>query len=530
MVRIIKKNNNKKNKEKINSLNNMPAEEKVTSRLSKKIDENLAKFKEYLHESGDIIFREFISIVGNTKCGVIFIDGLVSKDWVQRYVILPLVIEAGQLALKKENQLEKSQAIRIIQEQVVSAAEVKEGEDLDEAMLSLMSGETLLLVDGYDKVIILGTRMWPSRSVSEPESEKVVRGPKDGFVETLRFNTALLRRRVRDPNMVFQSLHIGRRSKTDVVVAYIKGIAQPDLVEMVVKRINEIDVDGIEDSGQIEQFIEDNILSPFPQIQNTERPDKAASALYEGRVVIIVDGSPFVLIAPANLYQFFQSAEDYYERWIISSIIRVLRLLGSLFATFAPSVYIAVVSHHPGMLPTNLALSIAASRETVPFPAFIEALLMEITIELLRESGARLPNPIGQTIGIVGAIVIGDAAVRAGITSPFMVIVVAITAISSFIIPSYSLAIAFRIIRFPMMLLAAVLGLYGVMLGFIVINIHMVVLKSFGANYLSPLAPVQIRDWKDVFGRWPLEFMKRRPEYINPIDIDRYEQDPIKEM
>ncbi|MDK2801046.1 MAG: spore germination protein [Clostridiales bacterium] len=536
MVKIIQKNKNrrkddgsKENEQKI------PPEEKVTPELSKDLEENLEKFKAYLGESGDAIFRQFTSVVGNIKCGVVFLDGMVSKDWVQRHIILPLIIEAAQFKSSTKNgeedkQASKEKTAELIKEHVISAAEVKEGQDLDEAMFALMSGETILLIDGYDKAIIIGTRQWPARGVQEPVSEALVRGPRDGFTETLRFNTALLRRRLRDPNMVFKSLSVGRRSKTDIVIAYIKGIARPDLVEQVEKRIKEIDIDDISESGQIEQFIEDNSLSPFPQVQNTERPDKAAAALAEGRVVIMVDGTPFVLIVPTSLYQLFQSPEDFYERWIIGSLLRFLRWIGSFVATFAPALYIAIVSYHPGMLPTALAISVAASRETVPFPAFVEALLMEITIELLRESGARLPKAIGQTIGIVGAIVIGDAAVRAGITSPFMVIIVAVTAISSFIIPSYSVAIAFRVVRFPMMILAATLGLYGIMLGFIFINIHMVLLKSFGANYMSPLAPTQINDWKDVIIRLPLQLMRRRPEYINPIDIDRYEQDPIKEM
>lgn len=529
MVKIIKKNKNGNNNEN-NQEQQLPPEERVTPEFSKNFEENFNKFKAYLQDSDDIVFRQFVSAVGNIKCGVIFIDGMVSKDWVQRHVILPLILEAGQVESDKQKEINKENAAKIMLEHIVSAAEVKEAEDLDKAMLPLMSGETILVIDGYDKVIVIGTRQWEARGVQEPSTESVVRGPRDGFTETIRFNTVLLRRRVRDPNMVIKNLTVGRRSKTNVVISYIKGIANPDLVAQVEKRIKEIDIDDITESGEIEQFIEDNSLSPFPQIQNTERPDKAASAMTEGRVVVLVDGTPFALIAPSSLYQFFQSPEDFYERWIIGTLLRTLRWIGSFVATFAPALYIAIVSYHPGMLPTSLMLSVAATREPVPFPAFIEALLMEITLELLREAGARLPKAIGQTIGIVGGIIIGDAAVRAGITSPFMVIIVAATAIASFIIPSYNVAIAFRIIRFPIMLLAAVLGLYGLILGFILINIHMVLLKSFGTNYISPVAPVQIRDWKDVFGRMPLQLMRRRPEYINPIDIDRYEQDSIKEM
>jgi len=534
MIKIIKKDKSKrdelKNQEEKKQGQKQAPEETVSSKFSRNFDENFDKFKEYLHESDDVIFRQFTSIVGNTKCGVIFVDGLVNKDLIQMHIIRPLMEFGEELKKDEQQERKKENAALLLMEKVVTAAEIEEAENLDKAMLPLLSGDTILIIDGYDKAIVIGTRKWENRGVQEPASETVVRGPREGFAESLRFNTALIRRRVRDPNLVQKTLTVGRRSKTSVVLSYIKGIARPDLVETIEKRIKAIDIDDIFEGGEIEQLIEDNGLSPFPQMQNTERPDKVVAGIMEGRVAIIIDGSPFVLIAPANLYQFFQSPEDYYERWIIGTILRFLRWIGSVLATFGPSLYIAIVSFHPGMLPTTLALSVAASREGVPFPAFVEALLMEVTIELLREAGARLPKPIGQTIGIVGGIIVGDAAVRAGITSPFMVIIVSITAISSFIIPSYNAAIAFRIIRFPIMVLAATFGMYGIMLAFIMINIHLVLLKSFGADYASPVAPILINDLKDTIIRAPLKFLKRRPEFVDPIDIDRYRQDPIKEV
>ncbi|NLY42763.1 MAG: spore germination protein [Clostridiaceae bacterium] len=530
MVKIIKKNKRETKNDDQEKDKNLPPEEQVSSNFSKNFDDNFNKFKAYLKDSDDIVFRQFTSFISNIKCGVIFVDGMVDKSLIQLHIIQPIMWGGALLEEQKVQDVKKEQAAALIVERIISVAELKEAEDIDKAMLPLLSGETILLIDGYDKAIVIGTRHLESRGVEEPPTEAVVRGPRDGFTETIRFNTALLRRRIRDPNFVMRNMTLGRRTKTNVVLCYIKGIAQPELVDKIEKKIKDIDTDDIHEAGQIEQYIEDNKLSPFPQIQNTERPDKAATALMEGRVVILVDGSPFALILPANLYQFFQSPEDYYERWIIGSLLRSLRWIGSLLATFAPALYIAVVSYHPEMLPTTLALSVAADRELVPFPAIIEALLMEITIELLREAGARLPKPIGQTIGIVGGIIIGDAAVRAGITSPSMVVVVSITAIASFIIPSYSVAIAFRVFRFFSMFLAGILGLYGVCIAFILINIHLVILKSFGVNYMAPVAPVQLRDWKDVILRLPIQYMKRRPEYINPVDIDRYEQDPVKEM
>jgi spore germination protein len=325
--------------------------------------------------------------------------------------------------------------------------------------------------------------------------------------------------------MVIRTIQLGRRSKTDIAYVYIKGITDPDLIEEVEERLNEIDIDQILSSGHLEQLIQDNTYSPLPQIQSTERPDKAVANLMEGRVAILVDNSPFALLTPSTFAQFFQSPEDYNERWFVASFIRILRWFASFLAVFTPAVYIAVVTYDSGLIPTRLALSIAASRAGVPFPSLIEALLMESTIELLRESGARLPSAIGQTIGIVGGIIIGDAAVKAGITSPIMVIIVAVTAIASFVIPSYSAAIGIRLIRFPLMILAGFLGLYGVMIGFIALNIHMVSLKSFGIGYMSPQAPVIFQDMKDLIIRVPAKKMRKRPVQAYPIDMIRMDMD-----
>lgn len=491
--------------------------QEIDPKFSTSLKENLTKFKTYLEDSSDPVFREFTIAGGNVRCALIYIDGLVDKLVVHDQLMKSLML---QMPVVYSN-LEQKNILEQVKEKALTVAEVKETKDLEQAMFNLLSGEVVLIIDGFDRVILVSARGWVARSIAEPESESLVRGPRDGFTETLRFNTATLRRKCRDPNLVIKTKQIGRRTKTDVAVAYLRGIARSELVAEVEQRLGRINVDQILETGQIEQLIEDNIFSPFPQAQPTERPDKTIAALTEGRIAILVDGTPFALIVPTVLVQFFQSPEDYYERWMISSLLRFLRFMGSFIAAMGPSLYIALVSYHPGLIPTHLVLSIAASREGVPFPAFVEALLMEITIELLRESGARLPKSIGQTIGIVGGIVIGDAAVRAGIASPILVIVVAVTAISSFIIPSYNAAISFRLIRFPMMILAAVLGLYGVMLGFIIVNIHLVTLRSFGVVYLAPLAPLEASDWKDVIFRLPIKFQGKRPVFLQPVDMVR---------
>jgi spore germination protein len=288
----------------------------------------------------------------------------------------------------------------------------------------------------------------------------------------------------------------------------------------VENRIKRIDIDSVPESGYVEQLIEDNYLSPFPQVQNTERPDRVVAALMEGRVAILLDGTPFALIVPVTLSMMLQSPEDYYERWIPGTFIRMLRYLAAILALFTPSLYIAFISFHSGLIPTKLAISIIGTRSGVPFPALIEALFMEIAIEILREAGLRLPKPIGPAMGIVGGLIIGEAAVQAGIVSPVLVIVVALTAISSFSIPHYSIGITLRMLRFPAMICAATFGLYGVILFFLLMTSHLVKLKSFGVPYLSPAVPYRLSEWKDLMVRMPLMMMKRRPKMLhtkNPV-------------
>ena len=307
----------------------------------------------------------------------------------------------------------------------------------------------------------------------------------------------------------------------ELVIAYIDEIVKPNLVKEVRKRIETIHLDDVAESGYIEQLIEDNYLSPFTQVQSTERPDRVVAALLEGRVAILLDGTPFALIVPVTFNMLLQSPEDYYERWLSSSLIRLLRYFAAGISLFGPSLYIAFVSFHQGLIPTKLALSMMATRQGVPFPALIEALIMEVAIEILREAGLRLPKPIGPTMGIVGGLVIGEAAVQAGIVSPIMVIVVALTAISSFAIPQYNAGITLRMLRFVAMFSAALFGLYGIILFFLFLCSHLVKLKSFGVSYLSPTVPYRAGDWKDFMVRMPFRMMKHRPRLLKPKDSVR---------
>jgi len=406
---------------------------------------------------------------------------------------------------------------RIFKEAIASA-ELKKEDKIETIIDNILSGDTALLVENMDKCIVIGSRDGPSRSIEEPKTETVIRGPRDGFNEIMKFNLALVRRRIKDPKFKVKFKQVGRRSRTTVAVLYIDDIVDKKLLDEVKKRLDNVDIDAVLDSAILENLIEDNYLSPFPQVENTERPDSVAAALYEGRVGLIVDNSPFALIVPATMGTLIQSSEDYYERWSQTTIIRIIRIIAMFLSFTAPALYIAITAYHPGLLPTKLIYFLAASRINVPFPSVVEAILMELTMELLREAGTRVSGPIGSTIGIVGGLIIGQAAVDAGIVSPLMIIIVAVTTISTFAIPSYEMATGFRTVRFTFIALAGVLGLYGVVLGIIVLLSHFIILSSFGIPFTSPFSGLGIEegDLKDTLVKAPIQRLWLRPGFTNP--------------
>ncbi|WP_079529478.1 spore germination protein [Halobacillus hunanensis] len=491
--------------------------------LSTSLEENIINIKKMLDQPGDLLTRPFVIGETGPACAIIYIDGLTDTKVINESIMKN--IQSGADEIGKGFEEAETALLDRLSYHVISSASVKKVTTLDDASLAILSGETALFVDGTDELLIIDTKGWEDRSIEQPVSEGTIRGPRDAFTENIRTNTMLIRRRIRDANLRFKSHQIGRRSKNNLTVAFVDGIVHPELIKEVNRRLETIDLDDAPESGYIEEWIEDSFLSPFPQMHNTERPDKVATALTEGKVAILLDGTPFVLIAPATFGAMMHSPEDYYERWMIGSLLRTLRYFAAFLAVFLPALYIALVSYHPGLIPSKLAFSIAATREGLPFPAVIEAFLMEITMELLREAGIRLPKPIGQTIGIVGGLVIGEAAVSAGIVSPVMVIIVAVTAIASFSLPSYSFAISIRMLRFGFMIAAAFLGLYGIILAYILINIHIVNLKSFGIPYTTPFAPGFKSDWKDLVLRFPIPMMTKRPKFMQTEDDTRIDKE-----
>lgn len=479
--------------------------------LSISLMDNEIKLHSIYNDCSDVIYRSFY-IGKKYKAILIYIEGLTNIEEIDNSVLSPLMNITEEKDYQVNTLINKS----------VSVSSVKEVKTFSECIQEISLGNPVIIVDQQKTGFSLGLAKSDKRSIEEPQAETVVKGPREGFIEALSVNTTLLRRRIRSPKLKMQSMEVGEYTKTKVVIAYVEGIADKTLIEEVNNRIKRVSIDGILDSTVLEEFIEDNPYSPFPQILTTERPDIVTSGLLEGRAVILVDGSPISMVVPTTLYSMLQSNEDYYGRFIISTAIRWLRYLFLVIALLLPSLYVAVLTFHQEMVPTNLLISIAGSREKVPFPAIVEVLMMEITFEAIREAGLRLPKQVGAAVSIVGALVIGESAVTAGIVSAPMVIVVAITGIASFTIPRYSASTAIRMLRFPMILLAGTLGLLGIMLGIITIIIHLSTLRSFGVPYLSPMAPMNGPDMKDVLIRAPWWKMNTRPHLTG--DYNKYRQ------
>jgi len=503
-------------REKITIRNDQGTKEKenFTLKVSEKLQTNIDNLNNMLDQPADLKIRKLKLGDENIECAVAYIEGIVNELSIQENILDNLERANNLNKLPNEAQA----LFDTIYSKQIAVNDVQKVSTLDEVALPLLSGKTIVYVDGVNTALTVETIGGEIRAIEEPLTETLIRGPRSGFVEMLQTNLALIRRGAKEPNLRFKTYLGGRRSKKNIVVAYVDGIVRPELVQEINRRLKTIDIDIVQGSGYVEEWIEDSFLSPFPQMLNTERPDKVVAAIMQGKVAILVEGTPFVLLGPVNFANVLQSPEDYYERWTIGTLLRLLRYLGAFISIFLPALYIALISLQPGMIPSDLVFSIAGTREGVPFPPVIEALLMVVTMELLQEAGARLPQTIGQTIGIVGGLVIGEAAVQAGIVSPIMVIVIALTAIANFAIPSYSVAIAFRIIRFGFMFAAAAFGLYGVILVYIMVNIHLVNLKSFGVPYTSPFAPFFKNDWNDVIIRSPVQMVKKRPTYLQTED------------
>ena len=446
-----------------------------------------------------------------------FLTSMTDSKIMAEKMIQPL---SGSLAVKWNIRNEKE--MEQFCKSIFNVAEYQWVEYEHEAIWYILSGYAVLFTRGMARACALKAENSTYRSISEPSTQTIIRGPKDGFIESVDMNISLLRRRIKNPSLRFEGFTIGIETKTSIFIAYIDGIVNSGILSEVKKRLDDVEANALFDSGTLEEFINDKTWTFFPLLYNSERPDSIAAHLLAGKIAILVDGTPFVITVPVTFNDFFQVSEDYYQPFMMSSFVRIIRYFSFMIALLLPSIYIAIVNYHHELVPTALLVSIMAQREGIPFPAVVEAFIMEITFEILREAGIRMPRAVGQTVSIVGGLVIGQAAVEAGIISNIMVIVVALTAIASFVSPIYSLSVASRLLRFILIILASFIGLYGVMLGLIIIVGHMVSLRSFGVPYLAPFAPFIIEDQDDILFRFPSWKIKKRASYL-------YSPSPLKQ-
>lgn len=458
-----------------------------------------------LHQPPDLVNQRF-TLAPDLYGKCLFLESIVDKEKIENAVACMV----AEFKYDPESPVYEGELIASLIGSL-PVIPVHTANDIDSCIQAILEGNCILFILNEDAAIVFDAAKTTRREISEPKTETTVRGPHEGLTEDYKLNVALIRKRLKNPNLIFEAFVIGTNTRTNVVIAYVQDLTPTELVATFRNRIQAIETDSVIDSSYVEEWIQDKILTPFPTLLSTERPDVVSSHLLEGRVAVLVDGSPFALIGPITFFQFFTAPEDYYQRADIATLLRWLRALAFLMAIFVPSVFIAIVLYHHELLPNPLLINIAAQREGVPFPAFLEAILMLTTFEVLREAGLRMPRIAGQAISIVGALVLGEAAVQAGLVTAAMVIVVAVTAISNFVSPSYSFGIAQRLLQFGYVALAGFMGLYGIMCGVLFTVVHLVSLKSFGVPYLAPIAPTFISDWKDVLVRVPRPWMKTFP-------------------
>ncbi|MBE5100302.1 spore germination protein [Bacillus aryabhattai] len=460
----------------------------------------------FFKDTPDLTVRHLELKKDNKQAVLIYLSSLIDKDLIHEHILYPLINSDEYTKMPSPS---------------VTIGKVESSNNWNDIEVKIFQGESILLIDGQTEAMILGTPGWPQRAIEDPQLETSLKGAHIGFGETSERNIALIRRYIPNRQLKIKEMTVGSRSRSKVSILYLEDVVNPELLQELKNRIEQIHVDFILNTGELEQFIEDNPYSPFPQFISTERPDAAASHIFQGRMIVMVDGSSAVLVTPVTLISFFQNVDDYGSRLLSSNFIRLLRVVSFFIAILLPSLYISLISFNYELIPIKILLNIGKYRSEVPFPPFIEALIMEISLEMLREAGVRLPAPIGQTVGIVGAIVIGQAAVQAGIVSNMMIIVVSSTAIASFIIPNYDMSSAIRLLRFPMMLIASWFGIVGIVIGLMTIIGHIISLESLGTPYASPFAPIRFPEWKDTFIRFPLWKMVNRPSSAKPVQVKR---------
>lgn len=436
-------------------------------------------------KSKDILLRKFMLASGR-RAAVVFVDGMSNKELIESSVILASRRYAD---FSYENKFSPMDEIT----QLFASGELSAQRSLSKAYLSALSGDAAIIIEGESECYVVGVRMIATRAVGESPNEGSIRGPHEGFTENIRINTALLRRRLTDPNLVIEPLKVGRRSHTDVCLCYIRGLTNNELVCNVRKKISDINTDILGDSGKLEQLIEEDTFSLFPQAGGTEQTDLAATAVSNGQILLLVNGSPHGLILPITVSDLMSVSEDNYGKWFFAGFTRLLRWFCAIIAVTAPALYVAVISYHPEMLTTKLLLLTALNRVNVPFPALIEVLLIELVFEIIREAGTRMPQKISAALSIVGGLIIGDATINAGLLSPLIIIIAGISTLSSFVVPSHSLKSVLRFYKYFLIICASVLGIFGIASGMLIMLSRFVSQRNYGVPFSSPLAPIKLR-------------------------------------
>lgn len=483
---------------------------KKDEKISSKIEDNLLYMQQAFcaDKNNDIVIRQF-SLSNGRKAFIVYIDGMVKSTTINEFILKPLFLEP----ISEEEDLQKK-----IQS-IVQINALKPTELYAEAIDAVLIGDTTICIDGLSQMFTGETKGFDKRSVGKPQNESTIKGAQEAFNESIRTNTTLIRRIVKSKDLVTEFMKIGQINNNFCGVMYINGLANPAIVAEVKRRIESIKSDFLFGSGMLEQFIEDGPFRIFPNILSTERPDTVAMHLCQGRVAVVVDGTPFALVMPIGIANMIKSVEDSSLRWQYSTVLRFTRIVSIIMSVLLPGFFVAIVNYHRGMIPTELLVAIAKSRESVPFPTVLEVLIMEFSFELIREAGVRVPGVIGNTIGIVGGLILGQAAVTANLVSPVMIIIIAFTGIANFAIPDFSFAFGVRILRFLFIVLAGMLGFVGLGLGMVVVIAFITTQKSFGVGVLAPIAPKTVTKANLVLS--PPEWKKElRPDELNPSKKD----------
>ena len=475
--------------------------------ISKDIRANERYIRELLADCGDIQIRKMrLGDARKVDCLMVYIEVATSNMMLEDSAIGKMVGHFWEISPGEMQEFVEYNSLGI--------ADVKKLTDMEQVFAGLLAGNAVFFMDGYDRAMKISSKGYPGLDVSEAETEKVLRGSKEGFCDSVKTNAALVRKRIRDTRLKVEQQNIGVRSNTVVQLLYVEDLVHEELLIAVKERLESFTVDGILDSGMLEQLTEEAWYSPFPQYQVTERPDRTALELLNGKIALLCDNSPSALILPGAFSSFMESSEDWYHHFEMATFLRILRYLALLTATLLPGLYLAVIRFHTQILPTNLLLSFADAREGVPFSSVTELVLLELAFELIREAGVRVPGALGNAIGIVGGLIIGDAAVSANLVSPIVVMIVALTALGSMVIPDEEFAAAFRLLKYGFLILGGYLGIYGVVLGIYLTVSHLSGLLSFGIPYLVPFVEEQsVRQTGNGIFRIPFKARKYRPVY-----------------